>query len=137
MLSEAELRNRVAEFVAGDLSLDDFEDWFAGASWNSHQHASQELQRLVGLVEIYLAEHSNVHRNEQQLRAALRSLLIFPQPAGNALQPVVEVYLNSHVRGVGDIVRFASNVPVNSIAAFAPANSAAGDEPEFEVSIPR
>jgi len=122
MLSESELRNRIARLASGDLSLDDFEDWFAAASWNSHQHASQALQHLVGRVEIYLAEYSKGHRSEQQLRVALSLLLMPQQTAGNVAPPVTEVFVHGPIR-VGGIVGSASNVQVNSIAAFAPANS--------------
>lgn len=90
MCSEADLRQRIARVVSGEVSLDDFEDWFVGASWNQHRHAGAGLQRLIGLVELYLAEHSHGHCSDQQLRAVLHALVVPSQPASNTSQAEVQ-----------------------------------------------
>lgn len=138
LFSEAELRDRIVRVALRRLSLDDFEDWFVSHSWNAHQSADQSLLNLIGLVEIYLAEYSSGHRDEQQVRFALGSLLMSGQPAAaNVQQPVLmEMSVRSPVH-VGDIVRFASNVEVSSIGQLVPANSSVEDEePQFQLAVP-
>jgi hypothetical protein len=131
MFSEAECRQRIARFVSGDVSLDDFEDWFVSASWNQHQHAGAGLQRLVGLVELLLAEHSGGHRSEHQLRASLHSLLVPHQQTSNAPQADVQAFSEPQIR-FRPIVQFASNAPVPSVAGVSSTNSSvAEDEPEI------
>ena len=75
MLSESMLRDRVSQFVAGELTLDDFEDWLASESWNMHRRASVMAQRLASAVELRLAEHDAGHLSDELLRSELRALL--------------------------------------------------------------
>jgi hypothetical protein len=48
----------VGELSLSKISLDDFEEWLTRNSWNMHKNpkADDETQRLVGLVELCLAE---------------------------------------------------------------------------------
>src|SRR6266705_3914444 len=102
MVSQAELRDRVARFISGSMSLNDFEDWFVASSWNVHQQADVEVQRLVGAIELALAEYSNDHRTEGEVRTLLQSLVL-PQEGGTtpALAAGVPVVHVCTVQGVG------------------------------------
>jgi hypothetical protein len=76
MIRESEIRERLAALVGGDVSLDDFEDWFAVSSWNAHKDSSAEAIRLVGAIELRLGEHSNGHLPFADLRHELEALLL-------------------------------------------------------------
>lgn len=68
MLSEKEIRDKVSDYVVGKVSLDDFEDWFAAASWNIHKNPDLSAQHLAFAVELRLAEHSSGHLPEPDMR---------------------------------------------------------------------
>ena len=76
MLEAKSLREHVLQFLADAVSLDNFEDWLVGASWNMHHDADASIQRLVGAIELRLAEHSNGHLDLADLRQELQMLLI-------------------------------------------------------------
>ena len=133
MFSEQELRNRIAQVIVGNVSLDDFEDWFVGASWNVHAQADPRLAQLVGAVELHLAEYSSGHRDERQLRSGLKRLL-FPSQFVSCNASAVDAVVVHHVPTYfsGEASRVASNV-VNSIPSVAPSN-VNQDEPDYEFS---
>jgi len=70
MLSEAELRAQIAKVLAGEESLEPFADWLATASWDMHKHASAEVQRMVGAIQLALAD-----QRDDEVRALLRSFV--------------------------------------------------------------
>ena len=69
--SEIEIREQIARFLAKEISLDTFEDWFAPRSWNFHQASSQVLREMVSEIELLLAEFSSGHLTEDDLRSRL------------------------------------------------------------------
>lgn len=75
MVRVPELRQRIAALVNGEVSLDDFEDWFAAASWNAHLDSSPEAQRLVGAVELRLSELSSDHLSFREFLEELEALV--------------------------------------------------------------
>ena len=72
MLSESEIRNQLVRFLAGEISLDEFEDWFVQKSWDAHGGSDPSTQRLASAVELRLAEHSSGHLSEVDLQDELR-----------------------------------------------------------------
>jgi len=78
MMSLVELREQIAKLLSGDLSLDEFEDWFAQRSWNMHKDSEIDAQRLAYAVELRLAEHDSGHLPEAELQRELRQLLESP-----------------------------------------------------------
>jgi len=75
MISSGEVQNRLADFLAGNSSLDDFEDWFVKQSWDVHKFQDFDLQRLIFAIELRLSEHSSGHLPEDALREDLRRIL--------------------------------------------------------------
>lgn len=73
--SELEVRRQLARHLSDAISLDEFEDWLVPRSWNFHKEASPSLQALVSEIELLLAEFSNGHRSEEELRRALLPLV--------------------------------------------------------------
>lgn len=66
-MSLVELREKVRAAVLRNVSVDDFEDWLVAHSWNMHQWAPPEIQRLVSYLELRLAENSSGHLQDDEL----------------------------------------------------------------------
>lgn len=75
MIKENEIRVELVKYLAGDQSLDDFEDWLVQQSWDMHRDSDHAAQKLASKVELLLAEHSSAHINETSLKAELRPLV--------------------------------------------------------------
>lgn len=96
MVSELELREKLADFVAAILSRDEFEDWFVQRSWNIHRQADLAAQRLAYAIELRLAENSSGHLPEADLLKELSTLLKRPFVVSNiAVSPALFVSSSS------------------------------------------
>jgi len=73
--SESEIREQLARYLAGQSTLNEFQDWFVPRSWNFHKNADPSLQRLVSSVELAIAEFTNGDWSSQELRGILNLLL--------------------------------------------------------------
>ncbi|HLA10042.1 MAG TPA: hypothetical protein VJ023_05445 [Pyrinomonadaceae bacterium] len=76
MIKENEIRAELVKYLAGEQSLDQFEDWFVQHSWNMHKDSSLSAQRLSSAIELRLAEHSSGHLSEEELRDQLRPYVV-------------------------------------------------------------
>lgn len=56
-------------------TLDEFDDWFAGASWNMHQGSDLIARKFAAAIELRLAEYDSGHLDEVELRRELVQLL--------------------------------------------------------------
>ena len=75
MIIETDVRQQMLAVLERRLPLADFEDWLVGNSWNMHKDSAPAAQALVSTVELALAEYSNKHLSEDELRAKLSSAL--------------------------------------------------------------
>ncbi len=75
MILESEVRKRLAAVVQRALSIADFEEWLAPASWSMHRDSSPEAIDLVSSIHLLLAERDERMIDEVQLRRELLSLL--------------------------------------------------------------
>jgi hypothetical protein len=66
-----EIREQLANYLAGEISRPEFEDWFVQSSWNIHQSDEPDAKNLVHCIELRLAEFSSGHLTEQGLRKEL------------------------------------------------------------------
>ena len=71
MDSLKDVRVLLADYLAGKVSLDSFEDAFVQKSWNVHRDAP-EARGWVSAVELLLSEFSSGHLLESRLRDELR-----------------------------------------------------------------
>ncbi|MEK9136781.1 MAG: hypothetical protein AAB393_06620 [Bacteroidota bacterium] len=71
MANVNEIREKLAKYLAEDLSLPDFEDWFVQNSWNVHQGNDLEARNLVQAIDLRLSEFSSGHLSEEGLRKEL------------------------------------------------------------------
>ncbi len=71
MLRDIEIREQLANFLSGSLSLEQFEDWLVQNSWNMHKDADDVAQHLASEIELRLSEHSSGHLSDSALRNEL------------------------------------------------------------------
>lgn len=86
----------LATYLSGELSLSQFRDWFDAETWNLDMKPDTALGEIVGEIELRLAEFTNGHRTEDDLRYHLESLLPKAQSVDFQLQitreePLVEM----------------------------------------------
>jgi len=72
--SATDIRNQTASFLAGRISLDDFEDWISGNTWDL-RNGDPVAQSLASEIELRLAEYSSSHLPMDQMLEEFRSLL--------------------------------------------------------------
>jgi len=70
-----EIREKLADYLVGKISLEEFEDWFVSASWNIDQSKNQVAINMVYEIELWLSEYYNHFRSEDALKALLRPLV--------------------------------------------------------------
>lgn len=75
MVSSSQIKEQLARFLDGQISLDAFEDWFVQNTWNVHLSDSVAAENLTFAVEESLSEYSSQHINEQELRRELSDLI--------------------------------------------------------------
>lgn len=71
----SEIREQLARYVRGDISLHEFRRWFVPQVWNIHQRNDAALEDFVGEIDLRMAEYSNGDWSEEDLREILSSLL--------------------------------------------------------------
>ena len=81
-----EIRQQLARYVDGGSNLNQFEDWFVPATWNIPKGDVVAIE-LARDVELRLAEHTNGHWTEIELKEKLLGLVAVPDPWG-LLSPV-------------------------------------------------
>ena len=72
MLDESQIREHLADYLGGELSYHEFEDWLIQDSWNMHQDSPEDAQDLVSDINLLIYEYLDGHIDEEKLKAALR-----------------------------------------------------------------
>lgn len=72
---DVEIRERLSQYLAGRISLTEFEDWFIPASWNVHLSGNQLAEELVYDIEAVLAQASTERWPEGPIKEALGPLV--------------------------------------------------------------
>lgn len=75
MIQEFEIRAHFAAFASGAISLEDFEDWLDGASWNMHADSAPSAIRLASSALLLFSEFGLGYRNQASLRSELVALI--------------------------------------------------------------
>ena len=70
----SEIQEALESYLAGDISLSDFEDRFVQASWNIHKSNHPEARGFVHSIELRLSEFSSGHLSEDDMRQEFASL---------------------------------------------------------------
>src|SRR5207244_10142215 len=74
-LTERLVRNKLAKYLANELSLRAFTKWFVPASWDMAPEAPPQLKTLVYEIDPLLAEYTSGYRTEDELREQFRPIL--------------------------------------------------------------
>ena len=74
-LIDTQIRRRLSEYIAGDMTLKKFAAWFAPVVWGIGS-APAGSQDLAYELELRLAEYSNGDWTEAELRRLFRSVLM-------------------------------------------------------------
>lgn len=72
---ELAIHNQLVRYLAGEITLDQFRDWFDPATWDVKPAGTTRLFQLAGEIDLRLAEFTNGHLTESELRAELRPLV--------------------------------------------------------------
>ncbi len=72
----SEIRDHLARYVEGELSLSALDEWFVPATWDVDRTADRVAIDLTYEIVLRLAEYSNGDCTEQELKALLRPLSV-------------------------------------------------------------
>ena len=70
-----DVQRYLASYLNREISLTQFRDWFDAEAWDLDLQADTPLGQAVGEIELRLAEFTNGHLTEKDLRALLQPLL--------------------------------------------------------------
>jgi hypothetical protein len=68
------IRASLVRYLSDDISLAEFEGWFVPVAWGIERTGNRDAIELAGEIELRLAEFSNGHWSEPELRSKLASL---------------------------------------------------------------
>ncbi len=74
MASVSEIYANVSSFLAGEMSLEEFEDLSVAYAWNIHQRADVQTVRLARMVCVIL-DAFDADENERKLRVELANAI--------------------------------------------------------------
>lgn len=72
-----DIHDHLAGYLAHETTLSEFEEWFVPATWGRATRELPGTAELIGEIELRLAEHSNGHRTEAELRQVLLPLAMY------------------------------------------------------------
>ena len=75
------IREYLACYLAGQLSLEQFDEWFVPATWDVDKTGDQATIDLTYEIILRLAEYSNGDCTEAELKRLLRPLVAAPAPS--------------------------------------------------------
>jgi hypothetical protein len=70
----ADIRAALAQYLAGEIPLAAFDKWFTPATWNVERRTDPQAQALADEIDLRLAEYTNGHWTEAELRTKLADL---------------------------------------------------------------
>ncbi len=70
------VRMNLWNYLHGKSSLNEFKDWFIPATWDVEKTEKASVIDLVNQIKLRLAEYSNGHWEEPELKAQLVSMLM-------------------------------------------------------------
>lgn len=71
---ESEIREQLTRYVIHEITLQEFQSWFASVLWEVEEPHNEMAEPLVYEITLRLAEYSNKHWSEWKLRNMLYSL---------------------------------------------------------------
>lgn len=71
----SEIREHLGRYLSGKSTLEQFREWFDVETWGIAAEPDSPLRQLAGEIELRIAEFTNGHRTEDDLRSMLQPLL--------------------------------------------------------------
>jgi len=71
----AEICVRFRHYLSGKSTLEQFREWFDVETWGLAAEPDSPLRRMAGTIELRLAEFTNGHLTEEDLRSLLQALV--------------------------------------------------------------
>ncbi len=71
----SEIRDHLRQYLSREITLDAFRDWFDAETWDIIDKCPAATQQLAGEIELRVAEFTNGHLCETELRTMLQNLL--------------------------------------------------------------
>ena len=71
-----ELQTHLARYLDNASTLEEFRDWFDDETWGLAAEPDSPVRRMAGEIELRIAEFTNGHLAEAELRGQLESLLL-------------------------------------------------------------
>lgn len=75
---EQELREKLSQYVSGQMELQEFKSWFVPRVWNLEATDKEAAEAVANQILLALAEHSNGDWTEEELRSVLQPLTRVP-----------------------------------------------------------
>ena len=75
MVSASQIRNELAFYIAGVISLKAFEDWFVVETWNVASSGSKAAEIVTFEIEGALSEYTSGYISEARLRQLLTDVI--------------------------------------------------------------
>jgi hypothetical protein len=69
MTTDLEIRGKLADYLAGELPLRDFDRWFTAATWDT-----ADAESVAGEIELAIDEYTSAHWTEAELHRLLDPL---------------------------------------------------------------
>ncbi len=76
MALHQDILDQVERYLAGDISIAAFEEWFFPATWNVHKSGDTVAERLHGPVALHLSEFDRGHWTAEEVREKLRGVTV-------------------------------------------------------------
>jgi hypothetical protein len=118
-MSANEIRDRLANYLAKNVSVEDFEDWIAQNTWNIHQSGDEQAEKLAYSIESRLAEYSGSHIDENTLRRELSPMVTAytPQVSESWASSSVMSFGSDNLRPQVDEIQVAVALPADTLSA--------------------
>jgi len=71
----SDIREQLRRYLANEISLDEFRNWFDVETWDIIDKCPPATQQFAGEIDLRIAEYTNGHRTEDDLRSMLKPLL--------------------------------------------------------------
>ena len=72
---DLEIREQLTRYIAGDISLSTFREWFSPMAWNIDQRADIPTARIVHEIDLGLAEFDHGDWSEEEVKRLFNSLV--------------------------------------------------------------
>lgn len=81
---ETAIRRHLERYLAGNLTLNELQDWLVRATWDMEATASPDAMNLAHDIELVLAELSSGFLTPDELRADLQEIAQRPKASEKA-----------------------------------------------------